>query len=190
MCHVACHAQSCPTLCDPVDCRPPRLLSPWDSPSKNTGVGCHFLLHRCTTKWFIYTYMYIHSFSRFFSHIFLLFKIFFNVDRFKVIIGFSIILLLLSHFSHVQLCATPYTAAHQASPSLGFSKQEHWGGLPFPPPMHESEKWKWSCSVMSNSVRPHGLPPTRLLRPWDFPGKILLLLCYVLFFLAVRHVRS
>ena len=30
-------------------------------------------------------------------------------------------------------------AAHQASPSLGFSRQEHWNGLPFPSPMHESE---------------------------------------------------
>ena len=47
---------------------------------------------------------------------------------------------LLSHFSRVQLCATPYTAAHQAPPSLGFSRQEHWSGLPFPSPMHESEK--------------------------------------------------
>ena len=37
-------AQSCPTLCDPVDCKPTRLLRPWDSPGKNTGVGCHFLL--------------------------------------------------------------------------------------------------------------------------------------------------
>ena len=29
--------------------------------------------------------------------------------------------------------------AHEAPPSLGFSRQEHWGGLPFPAPMHESE---------------------------------------------------
>ena len=65
----------------------------------------------------------------------------------------------------------PETAAHQAPPSLGFSRQEHWSGFPFPSPMHEREKWKWSCSVMSNSSRPHGLQPTRLLRPWDFPGK-------------------
>ena len=36
-------AQLCPTLCYPVDCTP-RLLCPWDSPGKNTGVGCHFLL--------------------------------------------------------------------------------------------------------------------------------------------------
>ena len=50
------------------------------------------------------------------------------------------LLLLLSHFSRVRLCATPQTAAHQAPPSLGFSRQEHWSGLPFPSPMHESEK--------------------------------------------------
>ena len=80
-------------------------------------------------------------------------------------------LLLLRRFSRVWLCATPWTAAHQAPPSLGFSRQEHWSGLPFPSPMHESEKLKWSCSVMSNSSRPHGLQPTRLLHPWDFPGK-------------------
>ena len=34
-----------------------------------------------------------------------------------------------------------------------------------------SEKWKWSRSVLSDPLRPHGLQPTRLLRPWDFPGK-------------------
>ena len=80
-------------------------------------------------------------------------------------------LLLLSLFSRVRLCATPQTAAHQAPPSLGFSRQEHWGGLPFLSPMHESEKWKWSRSVVSDSSQPHGLQPTRLLHPWDFPGK-------------------
>ena len=79
-------------------------------------------------------------------------------------------LLLLSHFSRVWLCVTPETAAHQAPRSLGFSMQEHWSGLPCPP-MHESEKWKWSCSVVSNSSRPHGLQPTRLLHPRDLPGK-------------------
>ena len=52
----------------------------------------------------------------------------------------SMLLLLLSRFSRVRLCATPETAAHQAPPSLGFSRQEHWSGLPFPSPMHESEK--------------------------------------------------
>ena len=41
--------QSCPTLCDPIDSSPPgsRL---WDSPGKNTGVGCHFLLQCVKVK--------------------------------------------------------------------------------------------------------------------------------------------
>ena len=65
-----------------------------------------------------------------------------------------LLLLLLSRFSRVQLCATPWMAAHQAPPSLGCSRQEHWSGLPFPSPMHESEKWKGSRSVMSDSRRP------------------------------------
>ena len=50
------------------------------------------------------------------------------------------LLLLLSRFSYVRLYAIPWTAAHQAPLSLGFSRQEHWSGLPFPSPMHESEK--------------------------------------------------
>ena len=74
----------------------------------------------------------------------------------------------------LQSCPTlcdPIDGAHQAPLSLGFSRQEHWSGLPFPSPMHESEKWKGSRSVVSDSLRPHGLQPTRLLHPWDFPGK-------------------
>ena len=41
--------QSCPTLCDPRR-QPTRLPRPWDSPGKNTGVGCHFLLQRMKVK--------------------------------------------------------------------------------------------------------------------------------------------
>ena len=37
-------------------------------------------------------------------------------------------------FSHVRLLATPWTVAHQAPPSMGFSRQEYWNGLPFPSP--------------------------------------------------------
>ena len=43
-------AQSCPTLCDPMDCSLPGLLRPWDSPGKNTGVGYHFLLQCIKVK--------------------------------------------------------------------------------------------------------------------------------------------
>ena len=64
-------------------------------------------------------------------------------------------------------------AAHQAPPSLGFSRQEHWSGFPFPSPMHESEKWKGSrsscptlcdpmdCSPPGSSV--HGIFQARVL---------------------------
>ena len=62
-------------------------------------------------------------------------------------------------------------AAHQAPPSLGFSSQEHWEWVAISFSMHESEKWKWSRSVVSDSLRPHGLQPTKFLCPCDFPGK-------------------
>ena len=67
-----------------------RLLRTWDSPGKNTGVGCHFLL-QCMK------------------------------GKVKV-----------KSLSHVQLCATPWTAAYQAPPSMGFSRQEYWSGVPLP----------------------------------------------------------
>ena len=62
---------------------------PWDSPGKNTGVGCHFLL-QC---------MKVKSLSR------------------------------------VWLLATPWAAAYQAPPSMGFSRQEYWSGVPLPSPL-------------------------------------------------------
>ena len=46
----------------------------------------------------------------------------------------------LIHFSRVRPGATPQRAAHKAPLSLGFSRQEHWSGLLFPSPVHESEK--------------------------------------------------
>ena len=107
----------------------------------------------------------------------------------KNISSMLLLLLLLSCFSCVQLCATPQMAAHQALPSLGFSRQEHWSGLPFPYPMHESEKWKWSRSVVSDSLRPYGLQPTRLLfRPCDFPGKSTGVGCHCL--LQISSMRT
>ena len=42
--------QSCPTLCDPIDGSPPGSHHPWDSPGKNIGVGCHFLLQCVKVK--------------------------------------------------------------------------------------------------------------------------------------------
>ena len=71
--------QSCLTLCDPID-PAHRLRHPWDSPGKNTGVGCHFLLQCMKVK----------------------------------------------SLSHVRLFITLWTAAYQAPPSMGFSRQEYW----------------------------------------------------------------
>ena len=83
------------------------------------------------------------------------------------------VFMLLSRFSRVWLCATPEKAAHQAPPSLGFTRQEHWSGLPLPSPMHESEKWKevaqsrptlsdpMDCSPPGSSV--HGIFQARVL---------------------------
>ena len=87
--------------------------------------------------------------------------------------------------SRIWLCVTPQMAAHQVPPSLGFSRQEHWSGLPFPAPRHESEKWKWSRSVVSDPQRLHGLQPSRLLCPWDFPGKSTGVRCHCLLQLTI-----
>ena len=84
--------QSCPTLCDPIDGSPSGSPNPWDSPGKNTGVGCHFLLQCMKVK---------------------------------------------SESEVAQSCqtlATPWTAAHQALPSMGFSRQKYWSGVPLPSP--------------------------------------------------------
>ena len=83
--------QSCPTL-RPHRRQLTRLLYPWDSPGKNTGVGCHFLLQCMKVK---------------------------------------------SESEVAQLCptlVTPWTVAHQAPPSMGFSRQEYWSGVPLPSP--------------------------------------------------------
>ena len=72
--------------------QPTRLTRPWDSPGKNTGVGCHFLLQCMKVE------SEVKSLSR------------------------------------VRLFATPWTAAHQAPPSMGFSRQEYWSGVPSPSP--------------------------------------------------------
>ena len=64
-----------------------------------------------------------------------------------------LLLLLLSHFSRVQLCVTPQTSAHQVLLPLGFSRQEHWSGLPFPSPTHESEsEVTQSCPTLRNPM--------------------------------------
>ena len=76
---------------------------------------------------------------------------------------------------HCRFISTAAAAAAakllQSCPTLCDPRDGSPPGLPFPSPMQESEKWKWSGSVVSDSSRPHGLQPTRLLRPWDSPGR-------------------
>ena len=80
------------------------------------------------------------------------------------------LLLLLNRFSRVRLCVTDgIDGSHQAPPSLGYSRQEHWSGLPFPSPMHESEVAQlcptlldpMDCSLPSSSA--HGIFQARVL---------------------------
>ena len=93
--------------------QPTRLRRPWDSPGKNTGVGCHFFLQCVKVK----------------------------------------------SLSHVRLFTTPWTAAYQAPPPMGFSRQEYWSGVPLPSPTLLL-RLLFSCSVMSDSFLPHGLQGT------------------------------
>ena len=92
-------------------------------------------------------------------------------NGFKALVSIRVTwLLLLTHFSRVRFCAAPKTAAHQAPPSLGFSRQEHWSGLSFPSPIHESEsevtrsrltlRDPAGCSLPGSSV--HGIFQARV----------------------------
>ena len=85
--HVACvHAQSCPILCDSMDCSPP-------------GSSVHGILKARV------------------------------LEQVAIML---LLLLLLSSFSRVWLLATPWTAANQDPPSMGFSRQEYWSVVPLP----------------------------------------------------------
>ena len=88
--------------------QPTRLLCPCDFPGKSTGVGGHCLLQKEVC---IYIYIYTHI------HIYIYMK-------------WSEV----KSLSRVRLFATPWTVTYQAPPSLGFSRQEYWSGLPFPSP--------------------------------------------------------
>ena len=82
-----------------------------------------------------------------------------------------LLLLLLSRFSRVRLCPTPWMAAYQAPPSLGSSRQEHWSGLPFPSPMHESEsKVAQSSTTLSDPM--DCTPPASSVH-WIFQARVL-----------------
>ena len=133
--------QLCLTLYNPRR-QPTRLPRPWDSPGKNTGVDCHFLL-QC---------MKVKSLSR----VRLLATQWTAASQAPPSVGFSrqehwsgcqgllrqmetiaVWFIVLYHcvllLSHVWLFATPWTVTCQAPLSIGFFKEEYWSGLPFPP---------------------------------------------------------
>ena len=86
---------------------------------------------------------------------------------------------MLSRFSRVRLFVIPWTVAHQAPLSMGFSRQEHWSGLPFPSPMHENEvvqscltlREPMDCSLPGSSI--HGIFQARVLEWGAIPFSVL-----------------
>ena len=99
--------------------RPHGLYSPWNSPGQNTGIGSLFLLQgifrtQGSNPGLPHRRRILYQLSHKGSPV--------NV-KLKV-----------KSLSRVQLFATPWTVAYQAPPSMGFSRQEYWSGLPFPSP--------------------------------------------------------
>ena len=75
-----------------------------------------------------------------------------------------LLLMLLSDFSRVRLLVTPWTAAYQAPPSMGFSRQEYWSGVPLPSPLGGS-----NCSV--STFRIPTISSRFLLKMYSFSTK-------------------
>ena len=92
----------------------------------------------------------------------------------------------------LQSCLTlcdPIDGSPPGSPIPGILQARTLEWVAIPAPMHENEKWKWSRSVVSDSSRPHGLQPTRILRPWDFPGKSTGVECHCLLWKVALRTR-
>ena len=92
--------------------------------------------------------------------------------------------------SHIQLCATPWTAARQAPPSMGFSRQEYWSGVPLPSPLFFAAAAAAAAKSLQScpTLQPHRWWPTRLPCPWDSPGKNTGVGCH--FLLQCMKVKS
>ena len=118
---------SCPTLCDPMDCSLP-------------GSSVRGIFQARILKWVVISFSRKLSQPRDQTHASCIRRQILYIEPPRQLGRLLLLLLLLSRFSRVRLCATPETAAHQAPPSLGFSGQQHWSGLPFPSPMHDIEK--------------------------------------------------
>ena len=148
-----------------VSLNPVRLLCPCDSPGKNTGVGCHFLFQGI--------------FLTQGSKLCLLCLLHWQGDSLplappgKRMLRASTATAAATAKS-LQSCPTVWPHRRQSTrlPCPWDSPGKNTGvGCHFLLQCIESEKWKWSRLVVSDSWRPHRLQPTRLLCPWDFPGK-------------------
>ena len=74
-----------------------------------------------------------------------------------------------SHFSHVQLFATPWTITHQAPLSMEFSRQEYWSGLPWPSPGDPSDPETEPMSLTSPALAGRLFTPSTT---WEAPGEV------------------
>ena len=74
--------------------------------------------------------------------------------------------------SRVRLVATPWTAAHQAPPSMGFSRQEYWSGVPLSPPWHPITSWQIDGEKSGNSDRFYFLGLQNHCRWWLHPWNL------------------
>ena len=101
----------------PYGLQPARLLYPWTSPGKNTGVSCHALLQGIFPTQGLNPCL-LHCRKTLFT---------FEPPA-KAIA--SLFVCVLSHFSHAWLLATLWSVAHQAPLTMRFSSQEYWSGLP------------------------------------------------------------
>ena len=123
MCVHTRSLQSCPSPCDP------RLLCPWDSPGKNTEMACHALLQGI--------------FPTQGSNSLILCLLHWQAGSLPLALPGKSIKVPAAAAKSLQLCLTlcdPIDGSPPGSPSLEFSRQEHWSGLPLPSPMHESKK--------------------------------------------------
>ena len=118
--------------------QPTRLRRPWDSPGKNTGVGCHFLLQSMKVKSESEVAQSCPTLSDPMdcslpgSSVHGIFQA--RVLEWGVIAYISDQIRADQSLSHVRLLAIPWTAAYQAPLSMGFSRQEYWSGVPLPSP--------------------------------------------------------
>ena len=128
--------------------QPTRLPHPWDSPGKNTGVGCHFLLQCMKVKSESEVAQSCPTLSNPMNYS-LPGSSVHGIFQARVLEwGAS------SFLSHVQVFSTPQTVAHQGSLSMEFSKQEYWSGLPFfsPENLPDPGIKPWSPAFQADSL--------------------------------------